>query len=254
MDLGFPGGPAIDRIAKTGSANAIDFPRGLTTSKDWETRPFEFSFSGLKTAVARYLEATPTYAKNDVADDALTLVLCGDVPLIHPDTLKTLIASPDKFTTLPRMMLLKLPSFRLPEITCPPSGPTHTGKALELLHEKVKSEVRKGTPDQKGDWRPLLFLFTDGKPSDPLLYSEMIPRVKALNFAAIVGCAAGSLADDSQLQLLADHVVHLAVADSTTLKQFFTWVSDTIESGNRSMGTTDTLLLPPPPANEHFVI
>jgi uncharacterized protein YegL len=152
------------------------------------------------------------------------------------------------------MPLTDLPSFRLPEITCPPSGPTHTGKALELLHEKVKSEVRKGTPDQKGDWRPLLFLFTDGKPSDPLLYSEMIPRVKALNFAAIVGCAAGSLADDSQLQQLSDHVVHLAVADSTTLKQFFTWVSDTIESGNRSMGTTDTLLLPPPPANEHFVI
>jgi N6-L-threonylcarbamoyladenine synthase len=67
MDLGFPGGPAIDRIAKTGSATAIDFPRGLTTSKDWETRPFEFSFSGLKTAVARYLEATPAYAKGDVA-------------------------------------------------------------------------------------------------------------------------------------------------------------------------------------------
>ena len=67
MDLGFPGGPAIDRIAKTGSATAIDFPRGLTTSKDWETRPFEFSFSGLKTAVARYLEATPAYAKSDVA-------------------------------------------------------------------------------------------------------------------------------------------------------------------------------------------
>ena len=67
MDLGFPGGPAIDRIAKTGSAIAIDFPRGLTTTKDWETRPFEFSFSGLKTAVARYLEATLDYAKSDVA-------------------------------------------------------------------------------------------------------------------------------------------------------------------------------------------
>ena len=67
MDLGFPGGPAIDLIAKTGNPTAIDFPRGLTTSKDWETRPFEFSFSGLKTAVARYLEATPEYAKGDVA-------------------------------------------------------------------------------------------------------------------------------------------------------------------------------------------
>ncbi len=67
MQLGFPGGPAIDAMAKTGNATAINFPRGLTTSQDWETRPFDFSFSGLKTAVARYLESTPDYAKEDVA-------------------------------------------------------------------------------------------------------------------------------------------------------------------------------------------
>jgi len=67
MGLGFPGGPAIDRTAQDGSASAIDFPRGLTTSNDWATRPYDFSFSGLKTAVARYLESTPNYAKADVA-------------------------------------------------------------------------------------------------------------------------------------------------------------------------------------------
>ena len=67
IKLGFPGGPAIDKLAREGNASAIDFPRGLTTSNDWQTRPFDFSFSGLKTAVARYLEATPDYAKADVA-------------------------------------------------------------------------------------------------------------------------------------------------------------------------------------------
>ncbi len=67
MKLGFPGGPAIDVLAQSGDARAIDFPRGLTTSTDWQTRPFDFSFSGLKTAVARYLEATPDYAKANVA-------------------------------------------------------------------------------------------------------------------------------------------------------------------------------------------
>lgn len=67
MKLGFPGGPAIDALAKTGDANSITFPRGLTTTNDWQTRPFDFSFSGLKTAVARYLEATPDYAKANVA-------------------------------------------------------------------------------------------------------------------------------------------------------------------------------------------
>jgi N6-L-threonylcarbamoyladenine synthase len=67
LDLGFPGGPAIDVDARSGRTDAIDFPRGLTTSNDWATRPFDFSFSGLKTAVARYLESTPSYIRADVA-------------------------------------------------------------------------------------------------------------------------------------------------------------------------------------------
>jgi N6-L-threonylcarbamoyladenine synthase len=67
MGVGFPGGPAIDALAKTGNATAIEFPRGLTTSNDWHSRPFDFSFSGLKTAVARYLESTPDYVRGDVA-------------------------------------------------------------------------------------------------------------------------------------------------------------------------------------------
>jgi N6-L-threonylcarbamoyladenine synthase len=67
LALGFPGGPAIDCEAASGSPTAIDFPRGLTTSQDWQTRPYEFSFSGLKTAVARYIENTPAFIRADVA-------------------------------------------------------------------------------------------------------------------------------------------------------------------------------------------
>ena len=67
LDLGFPGGPAIDREARTGNEQAIDFPRGLTMKSDWETRPYDFSFSGLKTAVARYIEQTPAHVRADVA-------------------------------------------------------------------------------------------------------------------------------------------------------------------------------------------
>jgi uncharacterized protein YegL len=150
--------------------------------------------------------------------------------------------------------LIDLSSFQLPEIVCPQSGPTNTGKALEFLFDKVRTEVRKGTAEQKGDWRPLLFVFTDGKPSDSQLYTEMTPKIRALNFASIIGCAAGSLADNSKLKDLCDSVVHLDTADSSTLKQFFKWVSDTIEQGNKSMGTTDVVVLPPPPAEVQIVI
>lgn len=150
--------------------------------------------------------------------------------------------------------LTELASFQLPEITCPQSGPTHTGKALEMLYQKVQSEVKKGNATQKGDWKPLLFLFTDGKPNDLQLYREMLPKIKSLNFGAIVCCAAGTLADDSLLKEMTNDVVHLDTSDSTTLKQFFKWVSETIEQGNKSQGTGETISLPPPPSEITIVI
>src|SRR3954466_12592785 len=56
LGLPFPGGPHIDRAARAGHVT-IDFPRGLTSRRDLERHRFDFSFSGLKTAVARWGEA-----------------------------------------------------------------------------------------------------------------------------------------------------------------------------------------------------
>ncbi len=56
LGLPFPGGPHIDRAAKDGEV-VIEFPRGLTTQRDMVEHRFDFSFSGLKTAVARWVEA-----------------------------------------------------------------------------------------------------------------------------------------------------------------------------------------------------
>ena len=57
LGLPFPGGPHIDREAASGSSVAIDFPRGLTSRRDLDRHRFDFSFSGLKTSVARWVEA-----------------------------------------------------------------------------------------------------------------------------------------------------------------------------------------------------
>ena len=67
MGLGFPGGPLIDKEALMGNKTEINFPRGLTAPADLEKHRYDFSFSGLKTAVARYLAQTPNYKKADVA-------------------------------------------------------------------------------------------------------------------------------------------------------------------------------------------
>ncbi|HEX8780139.1 MAG TPA: tRNA (adenosine(37)-N6)-threonylcarbamoyltransferase complex transferase subunit TsaD [Nocardioides sp.] len=71
LGLPFPGGPHVDHAAASGSSVAIDFPRGLTSRRDLERHRFDFSFSGLKTAVARWVEAQQrTGADLPVADVA----------------------------------------------------------------------------------------------------------------------------------------------------------------------------------------
>ena len=64
LKLDFPGGPAIDKIAKDGDCTAIEFPRGLTNDPG---HLYDFSFSGLKTAVSRFLQKTPDAKVADVA-------------------------------------------------------------------------------------------------------------------------------------------------------------------------------------------
>lgn len=150
--------------------------------------------------------------------------------------------------------LTPLDELQLPEINTPESGPTHTGQALKLLCEKIDSEVRMSTPEQKGDWMPLLFIMTDGKPSDSQLYKEMIPEVKKRHFASIIACAAGMSAKTEPLKELTSEVYSLDTVDSTAFKKFFKWVSDSIGVGNRSIGATEDLVLPPPPEEVNVII
>ena len=64
LGLGYPGGKPLDDLARTGDRDAIAFPRGMTGPRD---APYAFSFSGLKTAVARYVERHPDASTADVA-------------------------------------------------------------------------------------------------------------------------------------------------------------------------------------------
>lgn len=70
LGLPYPGGPQIDKLASDGTAS-IRFPRGLTLPKDMDKHRYDFSFSGLKTAVARYVEkaqdAGVAFSQADVA-------------------------------------------------------------------------------------------------------------------------------------------------------------------------------------------
>ena len=150
--------------------------------------------------------------------------------------------------------LTELESLQIPDIQTPESGPTHLGAALQLLCQKVDAEVQLSTAERKGDWMPLLFIMTDGKPSDVQLYNQMIDEVKKRHFGSIIACAAGAKADTKPLELLTEQVYSLDTTDSATFRQFFKWVSDSVGVGNRSIGAADSILLPPPPPEVHTII
>lgn len=150
--------------------------------------------------------------------------------------------------------LTPIDQVQMPDITTPESGPTHMGMALDVLCEKVDKEVRKGSREQKGDWMPILFLMTDGKPSDLQKYNEMIPQIKSRHFTNIVACAAGPHAKTEPLLKLTDKVYQIDTLDSSVFMKFFAWVSDIMKEGGKSMGATEEIALPPPPQEVNMVI
>lgn len=133
----------------------------------------------------------------------------------------------------------------LPEIVCPESGATFLGEGLLKICQKVDNELNRAA-----DAQPLLFVMTDGKPSDTLAYSEVLPEVKQRAFAKIIACAAGHKADATALKRLTDTVVSLDTMDSSTFSQFFQWVSATVSANQQNNDSA----LPPPPAEINIVI
>lgn len=142
----------------------------------------------------------------------------------------------------------------LPEIVCPESGATFLGGVLEEVAQAVQRDRIVGNANQKGDWRPILIVLTDGKPTDLLVYSEVIPKIKQLGFGNIVACAAGPKADANYLKQLTDCVVSLDTMDANSFAKFFQWVSSTVTQTSISAGSpTQSITLPPPPDEINIV-
>jgi len=149
--------------------------------------------------------------------------------------------------------LTPLDAVRIPEIKVPGSGATFLGAALNLLVQRVDRDLRRGSETQHGDWRPMVFVMTDGAPSDTQAYKEATAAVKQRNFARIVACAAGPKARVDVLRELTDTVVSLDTLDGSLFAQFFQWVSGSIAAGGRS-GRTAGDTLPPLPSELRIAI
>ena len=151
--------------------------------------------------------------------------------------------------------LTELSSFQEPSIDA--NGCTALGEALSLLANCVDREVTKTTADVKGDWKPLVFIMTDGVPTDDL--TKGINEFKKRKFGTVVACAAGAGADTNTLRQITENVGSLDTADSGTIKAFFKWVSASISTGSMKVEEAGQEVgslseLPPPPAEVNIVL
>ncbi len=151
--------------------------------------------------------------------------------------------------------LTELPNFQMPAIAA--SGTTAFGGALTLLAHCIDAEVAKSSAGAKGDWKPLVFIMTDGIPTDE--WQQGVERLRQARTGMIVACAAGTNADTKILKMITDVVVQLDTADASTIKAFFKWVSASVSTGSQKIDLTKKEItglddLPPPPPEVNVVL
>jgi uncharacterized protein YegL len=175
----------------------------------------------------------------------------------NPQAIETAFLSVITFDSTAQQIipLTDLASFQMVDIKA--TGVTALGEALKLVAHKIDTEVQKTTTEQKGDWKPLVFIMTDGIPTDD--WQSGLNEFKKSKVAFTVACAAGSGADANILKQITDNVVSLDTADSASIGKFFQWVTASIgvsstkveDSGKEVTGLNE---LPPPPAELNIVV
>jgi len=151
--------------------------------------------------------------------------------------------------------LTELATFQLPSLVA--TGTTALGAGMELLAQSISNEVTTTTAEVKGDWKPLIFIMTDGEPTDD--WQKGLNTLKKIKTGVIIACAAGPNANTNILKNITDVVVQLDTADSATIKAFFKWVSASVSTGSQKVDSGQKEVvglddLPPPPPEVNVVV
>ena len=134
------------------------------------------------------------------------------------------------------------------------SGGTPLGDALLLLDQCIEREVRERSGEHKADYKPLVFIFTDGQPTDPeSVWREAIAKIrsrsnrKLTNFIAI---GAGPEADVNILKEITDTVFLMHDLSTDKIMELFKWISQSAQSASKTASQNQNATeaeLPPPP-------
>jgi uncharacterized protein YegL len=129
--------------------------------------------------------------------------------------------------------LTDINEFHYPELHA--EGSTALGEALDLLASRIRAEVRTNKANSKGDWKPLVFVLTDGEPTDN--WERSAEEFKLRGLATIIACGAGPGVNDDTLRRLGDRAVRLQDTKPGTLGAFMKWVSASVATTNQGLGT-----------------
>lgn len=129
--------------------------------------------------------------------------------------------------------LQEIVSFYPPKF--PIGGGTSLSKGLGHLMYELRTNIIKTTFEQKGDWKPIIFLFTDGVPTDDS--SSAIKEWKE-NWKKATNLVIVSLGDDTDVGLLRELSDEVLIFNNTTIshyKELFRWISDSIKTSSLSV-------------------
>ena len=144
--------------------------------------------------------------------------------------------------------LCELASFNPPDLVA--SGTTALGGALKLLIDCLHTEVKQNSGEVKGDWKPLVFLLTDGAPTDS--WQQYADELKAKRPGNIIAVACGDGADTALLKSITETVLEMKNISPNDFSAFFKWVTQSIRQTSQKCGTSPDaaatgVVLPPSP-------
>ena len=198
----------------------------------------------------------PIYFLIDVSEsmvgDSITQVENGMRNIIQelrtdPYALETVFVSVVAFAGKAKSLspLTELYKFYPPKF--PIGGGTSLGNALNFLMDDIDKSVQKTTIEMKGDWKPIIFLFTDGTPTDNPLFAIERWQKDYNRSCNLVCIALGENADTNILGKLTENVLRLKDTDEYSFKAFFKWVTASIKTSSVSVtdkGVDDLKLAP----------
>ena len=152
-----------------------------------------------------------------------------------PQAVETAYLSVITFDSHARQLvpLTELMKFSEPEFSA--SGATALGEALLVMLDCIKKEVRKNTDVHKGDWRPFVFILTDGSPTDTEAFSRAVDAVRNADIGNIIACAAGAKVNIEPLKRITKNVLIMNTISAGDFSNFFEWVSGSIKMTSKSM-------------------